>query len=79
MQILCMLSRVEQEFPIAVLRSEARLLALIKDDPGHAVKYYMTKSEMSYRSFFNCLGTLTSCGLVMERLSEIDRRQRILS
>lgn len=76
---LRLLLQAERSLPIPLLRSEARLLAIIKDEPGHPVKYYMNKSDMSYRGFFNSLGLLTTTGLVSEEASEVDRRQKLLS
>lgn len=78
-ETLRMLLQAEASLPITLLRSEARLLAIIKGEPGHPVKYYMNKSDMSYRGFFNSLGLLTTTGLVREQVSEVDRRQKLLS
>jgi DNA-binding MarR family transcriptional regulator len=72
------LSSVEHSAPISILRTEARLLGLIKGDPGHAVKYYLNKSGMSYRGFFNTLGILMRNGMIREEKNEVDKRQKLL-
>lgn len=77
--LLQRLHELEPALPIEILRNEGRLLALIKGEPGHPVKYYMNKSPLSYRGFFNTLSLLTAGGLVQETVNAADKRQKLLS
>lgn len=77
--LLRALSRIETALPLRLLRSEAKLLALIKEEPDRPVKYYLNKSDLSYRGFFNALGILVKANLVSERANGVDRRQKLLS
>lgn len=69
----------EERFPIAILRSEARLLAIIKSEPGQPVKYYMNKCDLSYRGFFNALRVLADNGLVRKSNDSDDKRYVLIS
>lgn len=73
------LSNIEERSGLSILRSEARLLALIKREPGNSVKYYLSKSELSPRWFYKVLSVLTSTDLVSEAANPQDLRQKILS
>ena len=72
------LSAVEARTGVPFLRSEARLLALIKGEPGNSVKYYLSKSDLSPRWFYKVLGVLTQAGLVTEAGNPQDMRQKLL-
>jgi len=79
LELLTEIKKYEPMLPIKILRSEATLLALIKEDPGNPVKYYMSKMDISYRGFFNVLQTLSGLGLISEGDNPNDRRQKLLS
>lgn len=68
----------ESEFRISILRNEARLIDAIKAEPGRPVKYYISKSGLSYRGFYNILQLLLQAGIVTEAISDEDRRVRNL-
>lgn len=68
----------EEKIFVNLLRNEAHVLSLIKEDPGMSVKHYMSKSSLSYRGFFNVLNTLISQGLIQEEECMEDRRRRLL-
>ncbi|MFM7028396.1 MAG: hypothetical protein ACKOXK_06945 [Chakrabartia sp.] len=73
------LKEIESQLPLQLLRTEAFVLMLIKEDPGQPVKHYMINSGLSYRGFYNILRALIDAGLVRETIGGKDRRQRLLS
>jgi hypothetical protein len=77
-ELIQRLAKLEGELPISVLRSEAYVLGLIRAEPGHAVKYYLGKSGLSHRGFYNVLRTLLDRALISEEAGHEDRRQKIL-
>ncbi len=68
----------EQQFQVSILKNEARLLHLIKTEPGKPIKYYFSKSALSYRGFYNVLQNLLEANAIKEMPSETDRRIRLL-
>lgn len=72
------IKKLQVGISVDLLRSEAVILSLIKEDPGKPVKYYMGRTELSYRGFFNVLSTLLKSGLISEEVCSEDRRQRLL-
>ncbi|MEN9709665.1 MAG: hypothetical protein RIQ68_2073 [Pseudomonadota bacterium] len=68
----------EKKYQISILKNEARLLHVIKTEPGKPIKYYFSKSGLSYRGFYNVLQNLLESGVVKEVASEADRRIRML-
>lgn len=72
------IKKLQAGISVDLLRSEAVILSLIKDDPGKPVKYYMGRTNLSYRGFFNVLSTLLKSGLISEEVCSEDRRQRLL-
>jgi len=77
-ELLKQIWKLEGRLPIPVLRNEAAVLALIKEEPGQPVKYYMTKSGLSYRGFYNVLNALVEARLVSEDTNATDGRHRLL-
>jgi DNA-binding MarR family transcriptional regulator len=69
----------EAQLKIPLLRAEAHVLAMIKSEPGHAVKFYLNKSELSSRWFHKILGELLNAGLISEARNPNDSRQKILT
>lgn len=76
--ILIRLYEIEVNAGLKFLRNEARVLALIKSDPGRAVKYYLSKSDISNRWFYRIISDLIEAGLLSQRASSEDSRQKIL-
>ena len=60
------------------MRKEAELLLIIKRDPGHPVKYYMSKSGLSSRWFNEILRQLVACDLVKQEPCASDCRRKLL-
>lgn len=76
--ILIRLLEIESMLGCKFLKSEARLLALIKSDPGNSVKYYLNKSGLSSRWFYKIVADLVDSGYVDERPSSDDARRKLL-
>ncbi len=75
---LVRISDMEKMLHTNLLRNEANILLLIKREPGHPVKHYMNKCEMSHRGFWNILSSLLERGLVRYEHCSEDRRRRLL-
>lgn len=76
--ILVKLYEIEINTDLKFLRNEARVLALIKSDPGKSVKYYLSKSKISNRWFYKIISDLIREGFLRERDNSEDKRQKIL-
>ena len=68
----------EQKYQVSVLKNEARLLHSVKSAPGQPIKYYFSRSGLSYRGFYNVLQNLLESGVIKEVASKEDRRIRML-
>jgi len=77
-EILDKAIEIEEEFGINILTTEARLLRLIKINPGKSVKYYMVESKLSYRGYYNVVNRLIEKKIVESVASEHDMRVRSL-
>lgn len=76
--ILIRLFEIESRLGCNFLKSEARLLALIKSDPGNSVKYYLNKSGISGQWFYKIVADLVDSGYVDERPSLDGSRRKLL-
>lgn len=76
--ILIRLYEIEIKADLKFLRNEARVLALIKSDPGNSVKYYLSKSGISNRWFYKIIANLIQGGFLSEGINAEDNRQKIL-
>jgi len=77
-EILDKAIEIEEKFGINILTTEARLLRLIKINPGKSVKYYMVESKLSYRGYYNVVNRLIEKKIVESVASEHDMRVRSL-
>jgi hypothetical protein len=69
---------IEQQSGIKLLTNDAKLFLMIKSDPGKSVKYYLSKSGLSYRGFYNIFNKLLSDNLIKIVSSEGDRRSKLV-
>ncbi len=72
------LLQFEQKHKISILKNEARLLHIVKTEPGQPIKFYFAKSGLSYRGFYNVLQNLLESGMIQEVPGKEDRRIRML-
>lgn len=69
---------LENIFGVNFLTQEARMLALIKNNPGQSLKFYLTSSGLSPRWFSITIQKLIKAGLIEKSSSETDERSRTL-
>lgn len=77
-KIVVQLYEIESRLELKLLRNEARVLALVKSDPGNSVKYYLSKSGVSSRWFYKIISDLIDGGYLKEAVSPDDNRRRML-
>lgn len=70
------LYELEAQSDVKLLTNDARLLHIIKSDPGRSIKYYLSKSGLSYRGFYNVFNKLLSEQMVVIVNSENDHRSK---
>ena len=75
---LAVIAELQASSGVQFIRREGELLLLVKQDPGHPVKYYMSKSGMSARWFNEILRQLVACGLVRQEHCTFDARRKLL-
>ena len=75
---LMMLHRLEKKVETNFLTSEGKILCLIKTEPGHNIKYYLNKSGLSYRGFYNALTKLRKANMVEIIKSSYDSRMNLI-
>jgi DNA-binding MarR family transcriptional regulator len=68
----------EAETNIKLLTREAHLLRLIKNEPGHNLKYYLVKSGLSLRWYGVLVEQLVKANIVARERCEKDSRARRL-
>jgi len=69
---------LEECFGLNILTHEARLLSLIKINPGRPLKFYLTSSGLSQRWFSITIEKLLKSGLVEKRDCQKDERSKTL-
>lgn len=78
-QFLNDVADIEKVYGVKLLSSEAKLLRLIKNEPGHYLKHYLIKSGLSIRWFSVTVDQLVSSGMVVKEKCHVDVRARRLS
>ncbi len=76
--IVVRLYEIESRLELKLLRNEARVLALIKSDPGNSVKYYLGKSDVSSRWFYKIISDLIEGGYLKASVGPDDNRRKVL-
>ena len=69
---------LEDRFGLNILTHEARLLSLIKTNPGRPLKFYLTSSGLSQRWFSINIEKLLKSGLVEKCNCQKDERSKTL-
>jgi DNA-binding MarR family transcriptional regulator len=73
------LAELETQADVKMLSAEGRLLKLIKSDPGHYIKYYLSLSGLSSRWFAILVDQLVEADLIARERCEKDIRGKRLS
>ena len=72
------IAQFENSNPVRFLTNEALVLNLIKKEPGQPVKYYLSKSGLSYRGFYNIFEKLLRNDLIKCQVLEKDHRIKLV-
>jgi DNA-binding MarR family transcriptional regulator len=72
------ISEFEMQTNIKMLTAEGRLLKLIKNNPGHYLKYYLSQSGLSPRWFGILVDQLLKADLIVRERCEKDIRGKRL-
>lgn len=70
--------QLEDHHCVNFLTNDARLLALIKNNPGNTLKFYLTSSGLSQRWFYIAIEKLLKTGLIEKLSCETDARSKVL-
>ena len=76
---LAVLIDLEERSSFKLLTNEARVLLIIKAHPGQSVKYYLSRSGLSYRGFYNVYNHLIENGFIEVGGSATDQRRKTVS
>lgn len=77
--VLRYLLEVQKVSDVQLVRKEAEVLFLIKQEPRQPVKYYMNKSGISARWFNEIVRQLIDSKLVVQEICADDNRRKLLS
>lgn len=68
----------EEKYNVKILTQEARLLGLVKSNPGKSLKFYATSIGLSARWFYITVEKLINAGLIEKFSCEFDARSKKL-